>query len=61
MSATISNHLGQRLTGQIKVWMGQRIVELETSDGARHIGRLRTEPTAITPSSTAVSTVDGAP
>lgn len=61
MSATITNHLGQRLTGQIKVWMGRRIVEVETSDGARHIGRLLTEPTTVTSSNTTVSTVDGAP
>jgi hypothetical protein len=42
MTATITNHLGHTITGQIRCWMGRRIVEIETSDGTRHIGHLRT-------------------
>ena len=62
MSATITNHLGQRLTGELRCWMGRRIVEVETSDGARHIGRLATDhaPVASGAATSAVSTVDGA-
>ena len=41
MTATITNHLGQACTGQIRCWLGRRIVEIETPDGCRHIGRLR--------------------
>ena len=44
MTATITNHLGQSLTGEVRCWMGRRIVEVETPDGARHIGRLRRDP-----------------
>jgi hypothetical protein len=40
MTATITNHLGVRLSGQIRCWMGRRIVEIETPDGTRHIGHL---------------------
>jgi hypothetical protein len=40
MTATITNHLGHTITGQIRCWMGRRIVEIETSDGTRHIGHL---------------------
>ncbi len=62
MTATITNHLGQTLTGQVKCWMGRRIVEIETSDGARHIGHLhpdrQPEPRGGRPR---VSTVDGGP
>jgi hypothetical protein len=44
--------MGERVTGQIRCWMGRRWIEIETADGRRHIGRLpRDEP--------AVSTVDG--
>jgi len=55
MTATITNHLGQRLTGEVRCWMGRRVVEVETSDGSRHIGLLRAEPTtrpATTPQET---------
>ena len=38
--ATITDHLGQRVSGEVRCWMGRRIVEVETPDGARHIGRL---------------------
>jgi hypothetical protein len=41
VTATITNHRGQVLTGDIKCWMGRSIVEIETPDGCRHIGRLR--------------------
>jgi hypothetical protein len=62
MTATITNHLGARLTGQIRCWMGRRIVEIETADGTRHIGHLtpdaETQPAPR--ASTALSTVDGA-
>lgn len=65
MTATITNHLGATLTGELKCWMGRRIVEIQTPDGARHIGRLRPEPTTPPAASTVaatrrVSTVDGA-
>jgi hypothetical protein len=55
MTATITNHLGQRLTGEVRCWMGRRVVEVETSDGSRHIGLLHAEPThqpATTPQAT---------
>ena len=58
MTATITNHLGATLTGELKCWMGRRIVEIQTPDGARHIGRLRPEPAPA--ASRQVSTVDGA-
>lgn len=50
MTATVTNYRGEALTGEIKCWMGRRIVEIETPDGCRHIGRLR--PNAETVSST---------
>jgi len=53
MTATITNHLGHTITGQIRCWMGRRIVEIETSDGTRHIGHL-------TPGRDQASTVDSA-
>jgi hypothetical protein len=43
MTATITNHRGQSLTGEIRCWMGRRIVEIQTPDGARHIGQLRAD------------------
>jgi hypothetical protein len=55
MTATITNHLGATHTGQIKVWLGRRIVEVETPDGARHIGRLQPDHAPAR----RVSTVDG--
>ena len=57
MNATITNHLGQTLTGQIRCWMGRRIVEIETTDGARHIGTLRPESDQAP---VRLSTMDGA-
>ena len=57
MTATITDHLGQTLTGQIRCWMGRRIVEIETPDGARHIGTLRPEHDRAP---VRLSTVDGA-
>jgi hypothetical protein len=53
MTATITNHLGHAITGQIRCWMGRRIVEIETPDGTRHIGHR-------TPGRDQVSTVDSA-
>jgi hypothetical protein len=48
MTATITNHVGHTITGQIRCWMGRRIVEIETSDGRREIGRLTpNEPAAL--------------
>ena len=61
MTATITNHLGARLTGQIRCWMGRRIVEIETPDGTRHIGHLTPDPHPAVPAGLALSTVDGAP
>jgi hypothetical protein len=62
MTATITNHLGARLTGQIRCWMGRRIVEIETLDGTRHIGHLTpdAETQPAPPADSALSTVDGA-
>ncbi len=57
MTATITNHLGQTLSGQIRCWMGRRVVEIETPDGARHIGTLRPERHQAP---MRLSTVDGA-
>jgi hypothetical protein len=59
MTATISNHLGATLTGEIRCWMGRRVVEIETPDGARHIGRLVPDPTAAGATTVRLSTVDG--
>jgi hypothetical protein len=60
MTATITNHLGATLTGELKCWMGRRIVEIQTPDGARHIGRLRPEPTpaSVAHAERRASTVD---
>jgi hypothetical protein len=61
MTATITNHLGQRLTGEVRCWMGRRVVEVETSDGARHIGHLAPDTAHVDRLATGgVSTVDGA-
>jgi hypothetical protein len=43
-ATTITDHLGQRICGEIRCWMGRRIVEVETPEGARHIGRLTPDP-----------------
>jgi hypothetical protein len=61
MTATITNHLGARLTGQIRCWMVRRIVEIETLDGTRHIGHLTPDPHPAVPADPTLSTVDGAP
>jgi hypothetical protein len=58
MTATITNHLGARLTGQIRCWMGRRIVEIETPDGTRHIGHLTRDP--VEQQSTVNTSVHGA-
>jgi hypothetical protein len=60
VTATITNHLGEALTGQIRVWMGRRIVEIETPDGTRHIGHLTPDPRPAVPADSALSTLDGA-
>lgn len=52
MTATITNHLGHAITGQIRCWMGRRVVEIETSDGTRHIGHLRPDESDRDPAST---------
>jgi hypothetical protein len=57
VTATITNHLGQSLTGEVRCWMGRRVVEIETPDGARHIGTLRPERDRAP---VRLSTVDGA-
>jgi hypothetical protein len=46
MTATITNYLGRTITGQIRCWMGSRLVEIETSDGRREIGRLTSDDPA---------------
>ena len=38
MTATITTPWGERVTGRIRVWLGRRRVEVETSDDRRHIG-----------------------
>ena len=48
MSATIT-YLGHFLTGEIKCWLGRRIVEIETPDGCRHIGRLLPDAGTMAP------------
>jgi hypothetical protein len=58
MIATITNHLGMRLAGEIRCWMGRRIIEIETLDGARHIGRLVPDPTTTGTVESRLSTVD---
>jgi hypothetical protein len=58
MTATITNHLGRSLTGEVRCWMGRRIVEVETPDGARHIGRLRPDRPAPRADVDRPSTVD---
>jgi hypothetical protein len=49
-ATTIDTPWGERVTGVIRCWMGRRWIEVEDSDGRRHIGR---EPKAL-------STVDDA-
>jgi hypothetical protein len=44
MTATITTRLGHQVSGQIRVWLGKRIVEIETEDGRRHVGRLHPDP-----------------
>jgi hypothetical protein len=60
MTATITDHLGATLTGEIRCWMGRRVVEIETPDGARHIGQLVPDPTPAGASTVQLSTVGGA-
>lgn len=59
MTVTIINHLGMALTGEIKCWMGRRVVEIEAADGSRHIGRIRPDNAATIADAQQVSTVDG--
>jgi hypothetical protein len=40
VTATIDTPWGERIHGEIRCWMGRRWVEIEDSDGRRHIGRL---------------------
>jgi hypothetical protein len=60
MTATITDHRGATLTGEIRCWMGRRVVEIETPDGARHIGRLVLDRPAAGTVESALSTVDAA-
>jgi hypothetical protein len=53
VTATIDTPWGERIHGEIRCWHGQRWVEVEDSDGRRHIGRLL-------PDRDRVSTVDSA-
>ena len=49
MTATIRTPWGETIRGEIRCWMGRRWVEVEDSDGRRHIGRLpRPEQTSST-------------
>ena len=40
MTAIIRTPWGETIRGEIRCWMGRRWVEIEDSDGRRHIGRL---------------------
>jgi hypothetical protein len=40
VTGTIDTPWGERIRGEIRVWHGRRWVEVEDSDGRRHIGRL---------------------
>ena len=40
VTATIRTPWGETIHGEIRCWMGRRWVEVEDSDGRRHIGRL---------------------
>jgi hypothetical protein len=53
VTGTVDTPWGERIHGEIRCWMGRRWVEIETSDGRRHIGRL-------TPDNKQASTVDSA-
>jgi hypothetical protein len=57
VTATITNHLGQKLTGDVRCWHGNRVVEIETPDGRREFGRIIAEPDR---GERRLSTVDGA-
>jgi hypothetical protein len=58
MTATITDYRGATLTGEIRCWMGRRVVEIETPDGARHIGRLVSDPCMPGTVESRLSTVD---
>jgi hypothetical protein len=58
MTATITDDRGATLTGEIRCWMGRRVVEIETPDGARHIGRLVLDRAAAGTGDSRLSTVD---
>jgi hypothetical protein len=60
VTATISNHRGATLTGEIRCWMGRRVVEIETPDGTRHIGRLIPDRPAAGAVQSPLSAVDAA-
>lgn len=56
MTATIHTPWGETVRGEIRCWMGRRWVEVEDSDGRRHIGRMapdRDRPSTV--DSTAVA------
>lgn len=60
MTVTITDHHGRSLAGQVRCWMDQRVVEIETPNGARHVGWLRPERTTQPAKDPQPSTVDGA-
>jgi hypothetical protein len=60
MTATITDHRGATLTGEIRCWMGRRVVEIQTPDGARQIGRLVLDRAAAGTVDSPLSTVDAA-
>ena len=43
VTATITTPRGEQATGQIRVRLGRRRVEVETIDGRRHIGVIATD------------------
>jgi hypothetical protein len=57
VSAIVTTHLGRRVTGDIRCWHGNRVVEIETPDGRREFGHLDTDTDT---DQRRASTVDGA-
>jgi hypothetical protein len=60
MTATITNYRGATLTGEIRCWIGRRVVEIETPDGVRHSGRLVVDRAPAGTVESHPSTVDAA-
>jgi hypothetical protein len=60
VTAIVTTHLGRRVTGEIRCWHGNRVVEVETPDGAREFGCLITDADLATDTDLRrASTADG--